>query len=74
MRNKQTGQIAIRVHEVEPLDYEFESEALADFAFFTSADGSQSNVDTMRDSIKDSSAPLHMAGPMTFTHGKTLYS
>ena len=33
MRNKRTGEIAMRVDEVNQLDYEFECEALADYAY-----------------------------------------
>ena len=33
LKNKKTGQVAFRVQKVKKLDYEFECEALADFAF-----------------------------------------
>ena len=33
MRNTRTGKIAYRIHKVKQLDYEFECEALTDFAF-----------------------------------------
>ena len=54
MRNKKTGKVAYRIHKVRKLDYEFECEALADFAFSTSHDGEKSNVQVTRDSIRDS--------------------
>ena len=44
MRHKETGKLAYRIHKVKPLDYEFESEALADFAFSTSHDGAKSSA------------------------------
>ena len=33
MRNRKTGEVAVRVDEVNSLDYEFECEALADYAY-----------------------------------------
>ena len=51
MRCARTGKVAYRVHRVRKLDYEFEAEALADFAFNTSPDGHASNTDYLRDSI-----------------------
>ena len=33
MRNRKTGEVAMRVDEVNSLDYEFECEALADYAY-----------------------------------------
>ena len=54
MRHKETGKLAYRIHKVKKLDYEFECEALADFAFSTSVDGEKSNAEVTRDAIKDS--------------------
>ena len=44
MKNKKTDEIAMRVDEVSPLDYEFECEALADYAYRVEKDKSNKEV------------------------------
>ena len=83
MRNKTTGKEAFRVHRVLKLDYEFEAEALVDFKFATAEGEEKSNFDAelakIQQSVLDDSeagheVPVSMCGPLTFTHGKTMYS
>ena len=72
MKHAQTGKIAYLVHKVKKLDYEFECEALADFAFLTErptqAAGESAECE------KELLSSFSMAGPQTFTHGRTQYS
>ena len=51
--NKKTGQVAYKVQKVKKLDYEFECEVLADFAF------GQSNAKETKEIIKEMALEKH---------------
>ena len=53
MRNKKTGQFAYRVHKVKQVDYEFEAEALADFAFATGSQTETNRDQTVCEAIRN---------------------
>ena len=83
MRNKKTGEVAMRVDEVNPLDYEFECEALADYAYQVNKD--KSNKESIKDYLAETICPtsdkvtpssrnIELIMPTFFTSGKTMYS
>ena len=57
MRNKRTGQEAMRVDEINPLDYEFECEALADYAY--QVDKEKSNQESIKDYLAENLCPAN---------------
>ena len=79
MRNIRTGEIAMRVDSLDKLDYEFECEALADYAYRLNEkkDNKSAIEDHLIDKAQDKSTEkttLEMIGPSYFTQGKMQYS
>ena len=83
MRHKKTGKECVSINYVRPIAYEFEAEALADFAYQTTA--TMGNAERKTDFLfkkllkKDDEIEkidtIEMIGaPHTFTHGKHIYA
>ena len=79
MRNIRTGEIAMRVDALDKLDYEFECESLADYAY--RLDKEKDNKTAIQDHLSHKiqnqgggKTNLEMVGPSYFTQGKMMYS
>lgn len=89
MRNKRTGEVAIKLRKVKQVDYEFECEALADLAYQLPKNDVQpekaaSNKEIQREYLVDSALGkesklslnelVELSRPAAFTQGKIIYS
>lgn len=77
-RNKRTGEERLKVQSVKPIAFEFECEALADFAF--QLDKNKSNKQVKEESLLNSldhsqvNSDVNLVMPGQFTYGKMMYS
>ena len=77
LKNKKTGEEKVKVESVKPIDYEFECEALADFAY--QLDQSVSNKSLMETKllqnigVTDYLSGLESLKPIQITFGKSMY-
>lgn len=77
-RNKKTGEERTIVQSVKPVQYEFECEALADFAY--QLDNKKSNVEVKEKHLlanldnPNIESNVDLVMPSQFTYGKMVYS